>query len=402
MTEMGILGGFNNESFVKRNLIAAILIPVLMVGLLSFFLPAQDTTMEAEMNELTQDYFNFTGANPVSEEIWALSGIYTPYTVGEDGQPSTAWGTTPDGWVYGARIPSYTPSQYDGLDPFDHKETYTVTYDTDTGLYYYTAAGADLDVKVAEVGEDGLDPETGGLYTAVSFDPLQQSSVFFTQGSKQTVQEGTYYPFTGYRYVFQPLRDYKASNDMSVDRTTTSLSCVWYNYYGDTGLSGQLMLSGSDSGVSYITGEEIVAAFNEASYSSKFEMVFNGLNLNVYIKINPYALVFGGYTVEECYENGFWSIMVTSPSVTTGDGAFVMDAFSPDRIFDIVVKLLTFQVGDYGLSGIAATLCSFVFVVPFYTTLIAIGLSNYPVLIFAGLLAVAQGIAAAIQGFSFF
>lgn len=396
-----LFGGFNSDTFVKQNLIAAILIPVLMVGLLSFFLPAGDTDMQEELGELTDDYFKFTGAAPVSEEIWALSGIYTPYSVGEDGQTSPAWGTTPDGWVYGSRIPSYSPTQYGKLGD-GAQEAYRVQYDEDTGLYYYVEAGSDLDVKVAEAGEEGVDPQTGALYTAVSFEYTQKSSVFFSPGSKQTIQEGSYYPFTGWRYVFQPLRDYKASNDTTVDKTTTSLSCVWYDYYGDTGVSGQLMLSGSDSGVSYITGEEIVAAFNQASYSSKFQMVFNGIDLNVYIKINPYALTFGGYSIEECYNNGFWSMMVTSPAVTTGDGAFVMDAFSPDRIFDIVVKLLTFQVGDYGLSGMAATFCSFFFVVPFYTTLIAIGLSNYPVLIFAGLLAVAQGIMAAVQGFSIF
>lgn len=387
---MGFLGGFNDESFIKRNLIAAIIIPTLMVGLLSFFIPAGGGDLEEQMNELTEDYYKFTGSNPSAEEVWALSGIYTPYGVDSLGGESTAWGTTPDGWVYGARITNYPPSQFLSLGP-DGREAYTVTYDESTGLYYYTAAGADLDVKLSLPATEDTEAQLGTLYTAVSFDPLHQSDVFFTPGDRHTVQEGSYYPFSGWRYVFQPLRDYKASNDLNVERTTTSLSVVWYDYYGDSGLSGQLMLSGSDSGVSYITAEEIVAAFNEASYSSKFEMVFNGLDLNVYIKINPYAVTFGGYSVEECYRNGFWSIMVTSPSVTTGEGGFVMDAFSPDRIFDIIVKLLTFDVGDYGLSGMAATLCSFVFVVPFYTTLIAIGLNNYPVLILAGILAAIQG-----------
>lgn len=389
---MAFLGGFNDQSFIKRNLIAAIIIPVFMVGLLSFFIPATGGgDMEEQMNELTADYYKFTGSNPSAEEVWALSGIYTPYGTDSVGEESTAWGTTPDGWVYGSRIYRYEPSQFPNLAP-DGREAYTVSYDEGTGLYYYVEAGADLDVKLSLPATEDTPAQRGTLYTAVSFDPLHQSDVFFTPGDRHTVQEGSYYPFSGWRYVFQPLRDYKASNDLNVERTTTSLSVVWYDYYGDSGLSGQLMLSGSDSGVSYITADEIVAAFNEASYSSKFEMVFNGLDLNVYIKINPYAITFGGYSVEECYKAGFWSIMVTSPSVTTGEGGFVMDAFSPDRIFDIIVKLLTFDVGNYGLSGMAATLCSFVFVVPFYTTLIAIGLNNYPVLILAGLLAAVQGL----------
>lgn len=378
-----MLGGFSNEAFVKKSLIFSITGMAFMAAFLTMFLPAVDTGLDGELSELTQGYYKFTGQQPVSEEIWGLSGIYTPYGTDSQGSESTAWGTTADGWVYGSRIETYSPSQMADLSP---KEAYTVMYDPDTGLYYYVEAGEDLEVQTVQE-----DPQRGTLYTAVSMDRMHRSDVFFTPGGRISDDAGFRYDFSGWRYVFQPLRDYAASNDLNVTRTTTSLSIVWYDYYGSEGLSGQLMLNAGDAGVSYITASQVIEAFQSASFSSRFTMSFNGLDLYVYIKVNPYAVQFGGYTLEECWANGFWSVMVTSPSVTSDSSAFTLQSFSPDRLFDIVVSLLSFSFDGYGLSGAAATLCSLFFTVSLYTSLIAIGLNFYPVLILAGMLAVFQG-----------
>ena len=84
--------------------------------------------------------------------------------------------------------------------------------------------------------------------------------------------------------------------------------------------------------------------------------------------------------------------MVTSPSITTDTSGFTLSAFSPDRVFDIVIGLLTFETSHFGLTGIAATLCSIFFTVSLYTSLLAIGIENLPVLILTGILAVIQSI----------
>lgn len=383
-------GGYVNESFVKGAMTFSILALVLLPAFLGIFFPSYDGSMEKELEALGNDYYKITGASPTSEEIWGLSGIYTPYGVGPDGEASTAWGTTPDGWVFGSRIYTYAPSQLSDLN--GGKESYTVTYDEDKGLYYYTAKGSDLSsVTVHEPGGgEEQDPEKGTLYTSVTMDKTQKSNRFFTTGDKTARENGTfYYEFTGYRYVFQPLRDYKASNDLNVDATTSSLSLIWYSYFKDDGISGQLIISGSDSGIAYITSTQILEAFNAAAYSAKFQMVFNGLNMNVYIQINPYALQH--YSVEECYAQGFWSVMVTSPSISDSSG-LTLDSFSPDRIWDAVYHLLTFDLDHYGLGGTAGILASLIFSMSFYTTLIALGLSVWPVLIFAGLVAAIQAL----------
>ena len=386
---MGLVGGVANASFIKRSLLFSIMSMFFMASLLAIFLPDQhEGGLQEELDSLTSDYYDITGSNPVSEEVWGLSGIYTPVGRDDTGAESTAWGVTPDGWVYGSRIYQYTPTQYRGLN--FGAESYTVMYDENKGLYYYTAVGDDL--KDSFKAGDPEDPETGTLYTQVSFDIAHKSDLFFTPGGRQQTEQGSYYEFSGWRYVWQPLRDYQASNDLSVDRTTTSISMVWYDYHGTEGLGAQLMLCGSDSGVAYIRGGDIVRAFDSASYSAKFVLTFNGIDMNVYIRLNPYVLQFMGGSVEDAYRDGYWTVMITSPSVTSDTSGFTMSAFSPDRVFDIIVGLLTFEMAHFGLTGVAATLCSVFFTVSLYTSLLAIGIENLPVLILTGILAVIQSI----------
>ena len=382
-------GSGGNAAFTKRALTFSIMGMVLMAGFLAVFLPNDyDGDMKAELDTLSEGYYSMTGTKAASEEIWGLTGIYSPYGMDTQGNTSTQWGTTPDGWVYGERKNSYSPSQYEDLN--GGKESYTVQYDPDKGLYYYTEKGSDLTSVITATG-DPVDPETGTLYTAVSMDIGHKSDQFFTPGSRVTDERGTYYNFSGWRYVWQPLRDYEAPGT-SVSRTTTSLSIVWYDYYGTSGLSGQLMLSGSDSGVSYLTTQEIVNAFDSASFSSKFTMIFNGIDMNVYIKINPWAIQFGGMSVADAFNNGFWSLMITSPAVTSDASGFTISAFSPDRVLEIVIGLLTFSMDAYGLSGVASMLCSIFFTISLYTSLLAISLEKLHLLILMGILGVIQGL----------
>ena len=379
-----MLGGFVDQGFVKRSLTYSILVLVLLPTFIGIFVPSYDGSMEQELSELGEEYYRMTGSAPTSEEVWALSGIYTPYGIGPDGEPSTAWGQTKDGWIYGSRIVDYTPYQMTDLN--GGREGYTVTYDTDKGLYYYTAAGTDL----SGVTVDPQDPENGTLYTSVALDVQHKSSRFFTAGDRTERSDGTfYYDFTGWRYVFQPLRDYKASSDLSVEKTTSSLSLIWYSYFGDDGLSSQLIISGDNEGIAYLTSSAIMERFNQAAYSSRFDLVFNGITMYITIQINPFALQH--YSVEDCWTQGYWSVIVTSPAVTDS-GGLTLNSLSPDRMWDTICSLLTFNMDHYGLSGAAGTIASIAFSMSFYTTLIAIGLSVWPVLILAGILAAFQGL----------
>ena len=225
-------------------------------------------------------------------------------------------------------------------------------------------------------------------------DANNKSNVFFTPGGK--VEQGSffYYDYTGYRYAFQPLANYSAqgSNGQAVPvvATTTSLSLIWYEFYGASGISGQLVLSGSDSGVAYITAQEIITAFNSVTSTAKFGMTFNGIEMNVYIRLNP-AYIAQGMDIQQCYNYGAWEILITS--LSTDSNAYTQADYSMNvsEIWKTLIDLFTFNTADYGLSGWLATLASLVMVVPLYAALLSIGMTFYPALIMAGILAVFQG-----------
>lgn len=377
---MGVLGSTDNN-FSYKMIIFAIAVLFILPTMLTIYTDNMDTSADDNMNDLLDDYYQFTGSTAASESVWALTGIYTPYTGG------AAYGYTDDGWLYGSIVGMssagyYSPSQYSGTN-----QTYTVQQG-DGGLYRYVVTG------------EGTTPDghaNGDLYTAVTFDVNQKSDIFFTESNRVDDGEFFYYEYSGYRYAFQPLADYTSvdadGNSIPVTANTTSLSLIWYEYYGSSGISGQLILTGNESGVAYLTAQQIVYAFNATTSTAKFVMTFNNVDMNIYIRINPYYLS-QGYSVEECYNNGYWDLMVSSISTDVDAYNTTEFSFNIYNIFETLIDLFTFNTAKYGISGTMGTIASLVVVVPLYAALISIGLSFYPALIMAGILAAIQSLAA--------
>lgn len=352
---------------------------------LTFLIPAGINVLcpEMEINEtgmeFLNDYQNFTGSTATSStQLWALTGIYTPYGVDQYGVQSTKYGVTEDGWIYGGRVSTYSPSQYDGT-----QEDYTITYDGDVHLYTYSTAPTGSSSIVA-----------GDYYTSVTMEINQKSTIFFTAQNKNTYSNGFTYEYTGYRYSFQPIASYTSEdadgNQVPIVASSSSLSLIWYQFASSSGIAGQLIVSGSDNSVSYVNATQIVNSFNSTSSTSTIPMTFNGVQMNLVFRLNPYYLGLG-YSVEECYNQGFWEIMVYGTSVDSTSYINSADySFNVWEIFETLVDLLTFNTEKYGLTGITGTFASLAVSVPLYAMLIAIGVSFYPVLIIAGLLAVVQ------------
>lgn len=347
--------------------------------LLSIFLPMFNVQNGNEdvpeyLSDIEKQYLDFTGSTPASESLWMLTGIYTPYGQDSDGQSSTAWGYTDDGWLYGQRVENYTPSQYDGANA----SAYTVQYDDDIRAYRYSNTSTTVNKH-----------DQGALYGDVVMDISKQSNIFFTASGKTIQDDGKfYYSFSGYRYAFQPIqKHYTQDQDGNISEVvpnTTSLSLIWYNYYGSTGISGQLIVSGSDGGVAFLTAAEIVSAFNGSISTSKFIMNFNGVDMVLSIRLDPYYIT-NGMSVEECYNLGYWSIMVSSRSVDASSLIAADYEFNPTEIFNTMIDILTFNADKYGLTGMAGILATLLIVVPLFAALIVIGLENYIVVILAGI-----------------
>lgn len=368
--------GGSSEGFVQGAIIFGAIVLFFMPVMISMFMPTEETEQyvsENVMDSVFESYYNFTGQNNKKEQPWALTGIYEPYLGGN-------YHYTDDGWLYGSLVTRYTPTQYVGTDG-----QYTVvkgmngTEDDKISVYTYTS-------DIPKIGH-----AKGDVYTYVVMDIEQQSEIFFTDQLKKTAGQGFYYEYTGYRYAFQPLEDgYTVYTDANGDRqvtkmsaTTSSLSLIWYNFLSQSGISGQLIISGQDFGVAYLTAADIVRAFNSANNTARFEMSFDGVPMAIYIRIDP--MMSQNYSVEECYNRGYWSIMVAS--ISTGATTYYTAdyAISPDKLWDTTVDLLTFNLDDYNINGTMKVIASLVFVMVLLSMLIAIGINHPTVLVIAGI-----------------
>ena len=368
-----------DPKFLYSSVIFAI---VLLIGtpiMVNLLVPQGDGQgADSVLTDVMGDYYNFTGSSTAitQEDPWILSGIYTPYLGG-------AYRTEPNGWIYGAQVgvgSGYLPSQFESTDFRNN----TVLYDPDSNCYRYTASTYD-------------GHEDGDVYSAVVMSVSQKSDIFFTSAGKHTTNGYFWYDFSGYRYEFMPRSEYqtfdKDGNIKPINPATSGFSVIWYDYYGNDGLSGQLVVSG-DQGVAYLTAQDVIRGFDTITSTAKFQMVFNGVSMNLYIRILPSMT--SAYTIQECWDNGYWELMVTSNSARTGTYLQPDYSFNAYEIFDTFIDLFTFNTSDYGFSGNMGTVASLLMCVPMYALLLAIGFTSWPVLLIAGAILSIQAIATAL------
>ena len=378
----------DGSTFAYGLVISAIALTLLLPLCINLLAPTSevDQSYIETMDKLNDSYQSFTGSAPVKEDVWGLTGIYTPYIAGG------ARGYTPDGWLYGIEIHDYQPAQYSTGD-LAYSVTNRVLQDgayTDLELYQYDTVGA---------LNSGVNP--GDIYSAVTLCADHKSDIFFSPQGKH-IENGKqfYYDFSGYRYAFSPISTYLGVDDngnrIELNRNSSTCSIIWYQYYNiSSGVAGQLVYSGSDGGTAYITAETIINSFNSANSTAKHTLQFNGVSLNLYIRMDSYYLTTAGMSIEECFNAGYWSIMITSESADTTAYTATDTAFNPQNIFNTLVDLLTFNLDDYGFSPFIGAICSLVVVIPLYVGLLVIGLNNYPVLILEGILLAIQAITTA-------
>lgn len=376
-----------SNSFVFKSIIMAIAILFLLPTCISVFIGMDESEGDdgSFTYDLTDDlmsgYRSFTGMDrKVNEEVWVLRGIYTPYGISAEGTYSDYYLYTSDHWLAGAQIMTYSPSQYAEADPDDN--AFTVTYNENKKCYEYTGNTI-----------DGY--SQGDVYTSVTMDYNHRSDIFFSQSGRHTQGKAFFYDFSGWRFSFMPQNSYYVSdqdgNVQNIIATSTSLSLIWYDIYGGlaSGLAGQLVISGSDKGVSYLNSADIIREIGQNNIAV-FPMTFNGgVNMNIYVKINPYYTS-RGWSIEDCWNAGYWSIMVTSISTAIETYTSTQYSFNVQNIWETFIDLFTFNTDAYNMSPMASTVCSLTINLCLYATLLSIGITCWPVLLLAGLVAAIQ------------
>lgn len=379
---MGLTGGGGDSAFTMKALLFGMVIMLLMPMMVGIFAPGHLGNVDTD--EVLTGYEEMTGqtASPKTS-VWVLTGIYLPYSGGD-------YGVTDDHWVYGSEVKSYSPTQYRSTS-----QDYRVDKDAN-GVFRYAADSQDYDA------DKGTGHAKGDLYTSVNFDVSQKSSIFFSESTRTEMGDGFFFSYDGYRLAFQPIASYNAltqdGEKVPVIPTTTSLSLIWYQYLSQSGVSGNLVLSGNQSGVSYLNAAQILSAYTPETFSSTFKMVFNGISMDITIRLDP-AYLSNGYSAEECYNNGWWSILVSSQSADPDAYVGTDFAFNPVRLLSIMVDLFTFNYDNYNMAPWLGALCSIVFIVPMYAILLTLCLTYNELYILLGLLSAIQGISAAMSIF---
>lgn len=405
-----VLGGGNrgdSESDYKMISFAMsmiILIPTLFI----LFVPSysEDHAWSDEMDSIEQTYYNQTGQSSTSEQnIWTLTGIYTPYSGGR-------YGYTEDGWIYGTKVSTDNPVQYTSNIVFTGS---LVVAQAPNGLFYYisvpeTMADSITVLKPEQytIGADGkynITDTTGAtVYSAVTFNREYKSDIFFTSSTKTEASGHYYYAYTGYRYVFQPLSDYYTSiggETAKVTSNNTSLSLIWYEYYTVSGIAGQLAVSGSDKGISYLTSDDIIRQFNSTNYASTFDMTFNSCKMHLVIRLDPSRLA-SGMSIADCYNNGYWSVVVYSDAIVNSMMSTTYE-FSAENILSTLISLFTFKVAeDYDIEGWIGIIASMMITMPMYICLMTMCLRHPELWMFVILLAAIQSIVSVANWFDIF
>lgn len=376
----GLGGGGGDTEFTYKKIVWALLIISILPLMINLVVSPADETdeWEREYNSISQQFYNSAGVPPsASMEVWALRGIYTPLS-----DPSASYGYTDDGWLYGSAIRDNTPNQYEG-SAWD-TERFKVAQ-ADNGLWYYVQAPA-ARADIVTATWDGIkitSTEGATVYTSVSMDTAHKSDVFFTTNNRLDINGHYYYGYTGYRYSFSPLHSYQSTNGdgetLDVSSTSSSLSLIFYQYNTLSGLAGQLSISGNDEGVAYLSSQDIIREYEGINYTATFDMTFSKMPMHLQIRLNPAAIA-KGMTIEQCWDGGYWSVVVYGDRNVEDyvGGVFGGTSdFSLENMFEVFTDLFGFRLADhYDIDGWVGILASLVFSLAFYAVLVAIAVAN--------------------------
>lgn len=289
-----------------------------------------------------QELSEFTGGNLVNDTPWVLTAVYTPWIpqIQSQGQ-DIADHIDPDGWLYGDSITSYS----------EIGKAADISLSSSNKSNQKLSIGTPYDYSYRS-GEEWWNG--GNDYGIVLLAP---SIAQFLTGGKSgdgyiyTSGTANNWNYTGYRYVFDPTLPF--SNGAS--SKDGSLSIVWYDFDGESGLSGGLVIYGSKDKsnqtvvLADYSASDIIAGYQTSNgYASTYDFVFDGTHLNLSIKFNPDVLTQYS-SLRAAWDAGAWTMSISSASAGNYFDVENSNAFTTTAggMLETFIEIYTFDYPEF-------------------------------------------------------
>lgn len=304
---MGLLGGDGGGGDGKLMVIAitCTVLSLMITTGVALLLPTTNDYSLDEVQKAREEVASFTGDTMISNTPWQLSGVYTPWILGSDD-----YNLTEEGYLYGRAMTQST-------DP--------------TAPDYYSEIGKTTSIKL-DVNNQSSIPlaygQTTGEITTMtkkwwaSIGPIGWIAEQFGRDDLYNIgtesRTMSVWNYTGYRYEFDPMLPFKYGEDAEASAVDGKLSIVWYHNKQADGISGGLVIYGRENVLlAQIEAADIIASYNSMSaYSTRYRFDFMGTDIYLQIRFDP-NVVNTSMGLQEAWNNGDWTMAITSPSAGT-------------------------------------------------------------------------------------
>lgn len=303
------------------------------------------------IQDYRDDLITFSGESMINNSPWVLTDVYTPWqtNLGYDGHVDK------DDWLFGDRIEyeHIGKSANIRLDP-DKKSSSVISVDENNYEVDIAEGYQWWSIKAHSYGGIWGDIKKSfyGYTTLVG-------SLLGQDGQKYRSVNASNWNFTGYRYVFDPTLPFKYADSSSADgdgdvnlKTSTrdgSLSLVWYDFNGQEGLSGGLVVYGGRVVLGQYSALEIVADYQSNSgYATTYDFDFEGTHLDLSIRFDESAIA-GGTSLLQAWSDGHWSMAISSKSAGNFYDIENSTSFTTTAggMIDTFIKIFTFNLPQF-------------------------------------------------------
>lgn len=334
----------SNDGLQIKIAVMCIVISVFVTALTPALLPEWDAEDADALEDARDRLSAFSGESMISKTPWKLTSVRTPYTANAQENILTTYG-----WIYGSIEYNYSLDgevYLAGTDNGDGTVTYTVTKDIirlDPSQRSTQPLSQGQGNTIGMVQKAEYEGFWGGVWYGLTHlgGILDLGSAkYWNDMYEPGVVSGNAFDFTGLMYHFDPYYRIDTSNNYNVDVNSDmgSFNIVWYDGAYGSGISGGLIIQSDSSNalIANYSSTEIIANANTSSnYATKYLLDFDGVQqVNMYIMFDT-PVIATGYSLQEAWDAGYWSIAFVSPSA---DG--LLDTFNSKSLSNSLGSLL--------------------------------------------------------------